>query len=76
MKSYLAKNHPFAIKTFGCLAYAHNRPKEKDKFGARSRRCIFMGYPLGKKGWKLYDLETRKIFVSRDAFIMNTYFLS
>lgn len=26
-----------------------------------------MGYPHGKKGWKLYDLETGEFFVSRDV---------
>ena len=26
-----------------------------------------MGYPFGKKGWKLLDLETRELFVSRDV---------
>lgn len=24
-----------------------------------------MGYPYGKKGWKLHDLKTNKFFVSR-----------
>ncbi|XP_070049848.1 uncharacterized protein [Nicotiana tomentosiformis] len=39
---------------------------EKDKFSSRSRRCIFVGYPSGKKGWRVYDLETGDFFVSRD----------
>lgn len=26
-----------------------------------------MGYPFGKKGWKLFDLDTREFFVSRDV---------
>jgi len=39
----------------------------KDKFASRSKRCIFLGYPFGKKGWKVYDLETQEIFVSRDV---------
>jgi len=26
-----------------------------------------VGYPVGKKGWKLYDLESKEIFVSRDV---------
>ena len=29
------------IRVFGCLCYAYNLQREKDKFGARSRRCIF-----------------------------------
>ena len=26
-----------------------------------------MGYPFGKKEWKVYDLETGDLFVSRDV---------
>lgn len=38
------------IRVFGCLCYANNRPRVKDKFDSRSRRCIFVGYPFGKTG--------------------------
>ncbi|XP_021744832.1 uncharacterized protein LOC110710799 [Chenopodium quinoa] len=38
-----------------------------DKFAPKSRKCVFVGYPHGKKGWKVYDLETGDIFVSRDV---------
>lgn len=46
------------IKTFGCLCFAHNQKAKGDKFVSRSRKCVFVGYPFGKKGWKLYDLDT------------------
>ncbi|PKI38686.1 hypothetical protein CRG98_040923 [Punica granatum] len=55
------------IRTFGCLCYAHNRPLNKDKFEAHSRRCIFMGYQYGKRGWRVYDLKIQEILVSRDV---------
>lgn len=55
------------IKVFGCLCYAHNNPRQKDKFGSKSRRCIFVGYPHGKKGWRLYDLDRCLFFYSRDV---------
>lgn len=54
------------IKIFGCLCYAHKSSRDKDKLKSRSRRCIFVGYPFGKKGWMLYDLESEEFFVSRD----------
>ncbi|XP_021749717.1 uncharacterized protein LOC110715444 [Chenopodium quinoa] len=56
-----------SLRVFGCLAYTANRPWVKDKFDSRSRKCIFVGYPHGKKGWRLYDLETNEFFVSRDV---------
>ena len=33
---------------------------------------MFIGYPYGKKGWKLFDLETKEIFVSRDIEFVET----
>src|SRR6187397_875409 len=30
-------------------------------------RCVLLGYPGGQKAYRLMDLETRKIFVSRDV---------
>ena len=55
------------IRSFGCLTYAYNRDHRSDKFASQSRRCIFMGYPFGKKGWYLYDLHSASFFTSRDV---------
>ena len=55
------------IRVFGCLAYAHNQKHGGDKFASQSRKCIFIGYPYGKKGWSLYDLDSGELFVSRDV---------
>ena len=62
------------IKMFGCLFYAHSKSRTKDKFAPRSRKCIFVGYPHGTKGWKVYDLETNEIFISRDVIFHETIF--
>ena len=53
------------LRVLGSLCYAHE--KTKDKMASQSRRCVFVGYPYGKKGWRLYDLETQVFFVSRDV---------
>jgi hypothetical protein len=53
------------LKVFGCLAYAivvH----VSHKFAPRATRCVFLGYPVDQKAYKLYDLTTHKIFTSRD----------
>lgn len=48
------------LRVFGCLCFAHNQRSKGDKFASRGRKCVFVGYPYGKKAWKLYDLETKE----------------
>ncbi|XP_019179250.1 PREDICTED: uncharacterized protein LOC109174468 [Ipomoea nil] len=62
------------LRTFGCLCYAKNDARIKDKFASRSRKCVFIGYPYGKKGWYLRDLESGERFVSRDVQFLETIF--
>ncbi|XP_010470454.1 PREDICTED: uncharacterized protein LOC104750360 [Camelina sativa] len=54
------------LRVFGSACYTHRMSRDKDKFGERSRRCMFVGYPFGKKGWKVYDLERNEFIISRD----------
>lgn len=61
------------LHIFGSLCYAHRLPRSTDKFNEWARRCIFVGYPYGKKGWKLFDLEL-KIFISRDVIFHEDVF--
>lgn len=37
------------LKSFGCLAHVHDHGLPKEKFRARGRKCVFLGYPYGKK---------------------------
>ena len=52
------------LRVFGSLCYTHLRARDKDKFGFRSRKCMFMGYPFGQKGWKVFDLDKEEFFIS------------
>ena len=54
------------LKVFGCTAYAHVK---QGKLDARALKCIFVGYPEGVKGYKLWCLEKghKRCFISRDV---------
>ncbi|RVW67898.1 Retrovirus-related Pol polyprotein from transposon TNT 1-94 [Vitis vinifera] len=54
------------LKVFGCTTYVHTKT---DKLEPRAVKCIFLGYPKGVKGYKLW-IETqgkRKCIISRDV---------
>lgn len=54
------------LRVFGCVAYAHIK---QGKLEPRTRRCMFIGYPEGVKGYKLWysDSNISKSFNSRDV---------
>lgn len=62
------------IKTFSFLAYVHNHQILRDKFHSRSRPCVFMGYPFGKKGWRLFDTKENTFIISQDAVFIENQF--
>lgn len=63
------------LRIFGSLCYAHNQRAKSDKFASRSRRCVFVGYPHGKKGWKLFDLDRQEFLFHGMLSFMRGNFL-
>lgn len=56
------------LRTFGCEAWAWTAEGLRDrKFGPRARKCVMIGYEEGVKGYRLWDMEKRKIIISRDV---------
>lgn len=63
-----------SLKIFGCLCYISNLYSTPDKFASKSLKCVFLGYPFNKKGYKVMELHTRKIHVSRDVHFIEDQF--
>ncbi|GLT97500.1 hypothetical protein SLE2022_150590 [Rubroshorea leprosula] len=63
------------LRVFGCLCFGHN-VHIKHKFDFRAHPGIFIGYPFGQKGYKIFDIRTQKIYVSRDVTFHENVFPS
>jgi len=55
------------LKVFGCVAYAHIPKEKRLKLDEKARKCIFLGYSNCSKGFRLYDMEKKKVFIERNV---------
>jgi len=62
------------LRVFGSLCFAKKHAARSDKFQERGRQGIFVGYPHGQKGWRVYDIESHEFFVSRDVIFQENNF--
>ncbi|GKB90587.1 retrovirus-related pol polyprotein from transposon TNT 1-94 [Tanacetum coccineum] len=60
------------LRVIGCLCYAAVTKPNKDKFDNRGVKCVLLGYPQNQKGYKLYNLNTKETFLSRDVVLDET----
>jgi hypothetical protein len=60
------------LKVFGCEAYVHVPKENRSKIDKKAEKCIFIGYKEGLKGYKLWNLETKKVLYSRDVVFRET----
>eukprot|EP00731_Ephydatia_muelleri_P016374 Em0009g798a len=58
------------LRVFGCQAFVHIPKDERKKLDSKSRRCIFWGYGVTTKGYRLYDPLKKKVCYSRDVIFM------
>lgn len=52
------------MRRFGCLVYYH---ADQGKLKPRAKKGVFLGYPQGVKGYRIWSLEDKKIIVSRNV---------
>jgi hypothetical protein len=55
------------LHVFGCEAYAHVPKEKRSKLENKAVKCIFIGYSVGVKGYKLWDPMACKVLYSRNV---------
>nr|XP_043629816.1 uncharacterized protein LOC122601110 [Erigeron canadensis] len=63
---YRSKPNLSHLRSFGCLCFSTILNND-DKFSSRSEKCILIGYSNEKKGYKLFSLDNKTVFFSRDV---------
>jgi hypothetical protein len=63
------------LRVFGCDAYVHVPKNDRTKMEAKAHKCIHLRYDEGKRGYRVYDMEAKKIIISRDVTFNEDSFL-
>ncbi|GJX56147.1 gag-pol polyprotein [Tanacetum coccineum] len=58
------------LHIFGSPVYVMYNTQETTKLDPKSKKCLFLGYTNGVKGYRLWDPTAYKVVVSRDVVFM------
>lgn len=58
------------VKRFNCTAFSAVPAERRQKLDDKTKKLIFVGHEVGKKGYRLLDTQTDKITVSHAVFFI------
>ena len=62
------------LRAFGCNVFMHVPDEKRQKLDKKAVKGIFVGYPEGSKGYKIFIPESKKFSRSRDVkFLENSF---
>jgi hypothetical protein len=64
---YKKKTNVNHFRVFVCVAYVHVVDQKRQNLDPKSESCIFVGYSVQSKAYKLYNPVTNNIVVSRNV---------
>lgn len=59
------------LRIFGCIVYVHT---SQGKLNPRAKKGVFLGYPTGVKGYKIWLLDDLKCVISMDVIFNENIF--
>jgi transposase InsO family protein len=62
------------LRTFGCLCYPNTTATAAHKLSPRSAPYVFLGYPADSKGYRCYDMASRRVLTSRHVYFDESSF--
>ena len=56
-----------SLHIFGCPTYMMYNDQKRTKLDPKSKKCIFLGYLDGVKGYHLWDSSTHNVIINKDV---------
>ncbi|KAL0284007.1 UNVERIFIED_CONTAM: putative mitochondrial protein [Sesamum angustifolium] len=55
------------LRVFGSICYVHIPTEKRHNLEEKTEKGIFLGYSTQSKGYRIYNLKTKKLIISRDV---------
>jgi transposase InsO family protein len=62
------------LRVFGCACYPNTTATAPQKLAPRSTLCVFLGYSPDHKGYRCFDLSSRRVLISRHVVFDEFFF--